>query len=166
MIPDPVDQAHGMKNMQPQLCEVEEVERRVAQAVPRAVQAGIGSGTRFVWRAGLTAVALVPVPLLWPAAAAAVVAFPRRARLWRRAAGREVLIVVNKADYLRPAQREAWAAHFRAELGLETAFFSARQEQAALDAEAEKDEGDSDEDDNGGDGEAVLDGDEEERQTS
>ncbi len=39
-------------------------------------------------------------------------------------------------------------------------------EQAALDAEAEKDEGDSDEDDNGGDGEAVLDGDEEERQTS
>ena len=39
-------------------------------------------------------------------------------------------------------------------------------EQAALDAEAEKDEGDSDEDDNRGDGEAVLDGDEEERQTS
>ncbi|KAH8075778.1 Large subunit GTPase 1 [Aureococcus anophagefferens] len=57
---------------------------------------------------------------------------------YARSLGREVLIVVNKADYLRPAQREAWAAHFRAELGLETAFFSARQEQAALDEEGRR----------------------------
>ncbi|KAK7248540.1 large subunit GTPase 1 [Aureococcus anophagefferens] len=57
---------------------------------------------------------------------------------YARSLGREVLIVVNKADYLRPAQREAWAAHFRAALGLETAFFSARQEQAALDEEGRR----------------------------
>ena len=40
------------------------------------------------------------------------------------AAGKRCLLLVNKADLLSPAQREAWAAHFRAN-GIEFIFWSA-----------------------------------------
>lgn len=53
-----------------------------------------------------------------------------------RSLKRGVQVVVNKADYLRPRQREVWRRHFREKHGLETIFFSARREQAKLDAAA------------------------------
>ena len=57
---------------------------------------------------------------------------------YAKSLGRGVQVVVNKADYLRAPQRRAWAAYFEAAMGLETVFFSARREQAALDADGRR----------------------------
>ena len=55
---------------------------------------------------------------------------------YARSLKRGVQVVVNKADYLSPSQREVWRRHFRDTHGLETIFFSARREQAELDEQA------------------------------
>ncbi len=55
---------------------------------------------------------------------------------YARSLKRGVQVVVNKADYLSPSQREVWRRHFRDRHGLETIFFSARREQAELDEQA------------------------------
>ena len=55
---------------------------------------------------------------------------------YARSLKRGVQVVVNKADYLSPSQREVWRRHFRDTHGLETIFFSARREQAELDEAA------------------------------
>ena len=52
---------------------------------------------------------------------------------YARSLKRGVQVVVNKADYLSPSQREVWRRHFLDKHGLETIFFSARREQAELD---------------------------------
>ncbi|KAJ1451976.1 hypothetical protein M885DRAFT_528187 [Pelagophyceae sp. CCMP2097] len=50
-----------------------------------------------------------------------------------RSLRKRVVVVVNKADYLAPAQRKDWRRHFDAR-GVRCAFFSARAEQKKLDA--------------------------------
>ena len=55
---------------------------------------------------------------------------------YARSLKRGVQVVVNKADYLSPSQREVWRRHFLDKHGLETIFFSARREQAELDEQA------------------------------
>ena len=55
---------------------------------------------------------------------------------YARSLKRGVQVVVNKADYLSPSQREVWRRHFLDRHGLETIFFSARREQAELDEQA------------------------------
>ena len=47
---------------------------------------------------------------------------------------KRTLVLVNKADYLTPAQREAWAAYFDS-AGRDYAFFSARDELQKMEAE-------------------------------
>ena len=62
---------------------------------------------------------------------------------YARSLKRGVQVVVNKADYLSPSQREVWRRHFLDKHGLETIFFSARREQAELDEQAKADASDA-----------------------
>ncbi|KAG9415906.1 large subunit GTPase 1 [Aphanomyces cochlioides] len=70
---------------------------------------------------------------------------------------KQVMLIVNKSDYLTPAQRIAWADYFASQ-SIDFVFFSAKEAQELLDAEYKKaskatilvteDEEDKDEDEN------------------